>query len=699
MIEAFLISICIAVVLGLIAICVLRIIDSKKDNSITIKRDYSQVEPGDVVKQTDDIVLEKNVKNAQKITSTRVRIFGVVSAGILSLLAGRVAFMQLFNKEHYEKAANDNQFRTLKTPAARGKIVDRHGKTLVYSKNVQTVVVEPDVSDNRDTLKKLSALLGLPFEIVRQRALSTSLGAQNRRVIIEDATERDIAFILEHTDAFPGVFVESRSIRTYPYGALAAHVLGYTGYPTQEQVNSSNGSLSLDDTIGKSGVESQYDSVLSGEAGERQVRVDANGNIVEVKSEVEAMRGSDVVLSLDAHAQYVADSELSASILAGRASTGAVVCLNIEDGGVVVMSSFPTFDPNAFTGGIPSDIWELYSKEESQSPMLNRTISSQYAPGSTMKAFSAMAGLKYGYTSASSSYYCTGKWDGFNSGLIQKCWLESGHKSIGLHRGIVESCDVVFYEIAKQFFDHGPDGTGEISAVALQDYYEQFLFGRKSGIDLADEAAGLVPTPDWKAERWRNVPSEATFKGGDYTNMIIGQGYLLTTPLQIACGYMAIANEKIMKPHVLKKVKNSSGDVVLSHENEVSATPELNKTHLEFVQNALHEMATTNVNVARGFRAAEIDAAGKTGTAEHTNEEPDALFVAYAPATNPKYVCACVMQHGSSGEETAAPIVAKVLKAVIDSDADSELSVDKIAGYAGESLKSGKTSSTTSRTE
>ena len=703
MLQALIIAIFTAIALGLAGISALKVIDSRRENSVKLKKDVSQVGASDVMMATrdpEDVSVNKEETNTKISAKLNKRVIGlgIATAGIFAMLAGKLASMQLFNQTTYEKAANDNQFKTVDTPAGRGLVSDRCGRTLAYSENVSAVVAEKDVSEDTDVMRRLSAVLGLPYGIVRKRVLDSSSGAQSRRVVSDDATERDIAWVLEHKSGLPGVFVENRSVRKYPYGALAAHVLGYTGYPTEEEVaNSADNSLSLDVANGKSGIESQYNSLLSGDAGQREVRVDADGNIVEVRHEIEAVRGSDLVLTLDAHAQYVADSALSDKCLNERASTGAVVCIDIETGGIVAMSSFPTFDPNQFTGGIPEEIWNLYSKEESRSPMLNRAISSGYAPGSTMKAFSSMAGLNYGLTTQTSSYNCTGEWDGFNSGDVQKCWLLTGHGDTSLHRGIVVSCDVVFYEIAKQFYLHSSAGSGDLSDTALQEYYQLFNLGKKTGVDLADESAGRIPTPEWKKERWRNVPSESTWRGGDYTNMIIGQGDVLATPIQLACAYACVASGKAMKPHLVSEVKNSEGNTVIKNEPETLVAPELNENDRQFVCEALHDMVASDDSVSSYCETAGIDMAGKTGTAEHTGELPDALFVGYAPYDEPKYVCSCVLQHGSSATRDAAPIVVNVLKAAIEGEGNASTEVGRINGYAGEKLITGEETESTGR--
>ena len=240
--------------------------------------------------------------------------------------------------------------------------------------------------------------------------------------------------------------------------------------------------------------------------------VDAGGNVVSVASETQPVKGSDVYLSINASAQYTADSLLASTIApegdigTGNGVAGAVVAMDVRDGSVLVMASYPTFDPANFTGGIPQDIWDLYNTDESHAPLTNRVVNGQYAAASTYKAFTSMAGLHYGFASASSTWNCTGAWDGFGSGDVQKCWKLDGHGTLDLHGGIVNSCDVVFYEIAKAFYDHGPNGTGELSETALQEYLAKYNFGMATGVDVSNESSGRIPTPEWKAEHWRNVP-------------------------------------------------------------------------------------------------------------------------------------------------------------------------------------------------
>ncbi|MCI8469125.1 MAG: penicillin-binding protein 2, partial [Eggerthellaceae bacterium] len=283
---------------------------------------------------------------------------------------------------------------------------------------------------------------------------------------------------------------------------------------------------------------------------------------------------------------------------------------------------------------------------------------------------------------------CEGKWDGFGTGDVQMCWNHSGHGGLDLRGGIVHSCDVVFYEIAKAFFDHGPAGTKQVSETALQDYLARFNLGSPTGIDLAGEASGRIPTPAWKAEHWRNVPAEASWRGGDYTNMIIGQGDVLVTPLQIAAAYGGVATGRIMRPHLLKDVQNAAGDTVVTYEPEVVEELDVNASHLAYVRDALRGVITENTKVADLFAEAGVEAAGKSGTGENSGAADHAWFVAYAPYDDPKYVVAVLIDQGGSGSEVAAPVAAELLGLTMALDGGGEAQApQRLAGSSGQSVE------------
>ncbi|MCI2242202.1 penicillin-binding protein 2 [Adlercreutzia faecimuris] len=627
---------------------------------------------------------------------SRFVALGLLATAVFGSLGAKLWSLQVLSSSDYSRDAEKNLYSTVSTPAPRGLICDAQGTPLVKNRSSQTVLADAEVADDRDVVRRLAAVLGVPAGVVRQRIQDASGGAQSQRVVADDVRLRDVAFISEHSDAFPGVAVETRTVREYPFGALAAHVLGYTGPPSEDELKAKleGREIKATDTVGKSGVEAFYDGLISGDHGQRRVLADAAGRAVEVVSETQATKGSDVHLTIDARVQYVADKTLADLVAPdgvigrGRGVAAAAVVMDVRDGAVLALSSFPTFDPANFTGGIPQEIWDLYTSEDSHEPLSNRVISGQYPAASTYKAFTSLAGLEYGFASPTSGWVCEGKWDGFGSGDVQMCWNHSGHGGLDLRGGIVHSCDVVFYEIAKAFFDHGPAGTGQVSETALQDYLARFNLDKATGIDLANEAAGTIPTPAWKAERWRNVPSEAPWRGGDYTNMIIGQGYVLVTPLEIAAAYGGVATGRIMRPHLLKDVRNAAGDVVVTFEPEVVTEVDANASHLAYVRDALRGVIVENEKVARMFAEAGVQAAGKSGTGENSGAADHAWFVAYAPYDDPKYVVTVIIDQGGGGSEVAAPVAAKLLGAAMAADAGADLEApQRVAGFTGKSVE------------
>lgn len=627
---------------------------------------------------------------------------GIFVTALFGILGAKIFSMQLLSGDKYTKQAAANATTSIKTPAPRGTIFDCDGKVIVKNRETLTVLAEKEVANNHDVLSRLSVVLGIPFYIVRNKALDQSSGAQSRRVIANDITKIQAAYISEHSSAFPGISIETRTIREYPYGALAAHVLGYTGIASeQELLDASSGmDVRAGDVVGKSGIESYYDSMLSGDHGERIVVSDADGNIVKIKSEISPSKGSDIYLTINAAVQYKADSLLAQKIApngiigTGNGSAGSIVVMDVEDGSILAMSNYPTFKPALFTGGISQDTWALYNTEESHYPLLNRAIAGTYPAASTFKAFTGLAGLDCGYVNSAKSWDCKGSWDGWDSGLIQKCWLHSGHGGIGFRKGIVESCDIVFYEIGKYFFDN----KNQLGETAMQEMIMKYNFGKESGIDLEGEELGRVPTPAWKREYFKDIPSERNWVGGDYANMAIGQGYVLITPIQLAVAYGALATGKLMKPHLLKEVKNNVGDVVAKFNSEQIGIPDVNQEHLEIIKEALHGVATENTSVYPFFKKLNLNAAAKTGTAEVAGKNEFAWTAAYAPYDKPKYVVSCIIEEGGGGSSSATPIAAELLRAALDYG-EGKINKDEVGFVAGSTGKSVKIPISSKRTD
>ena len=591
---------------------------------------------------------------------TRLRGLGLFSGGVVAVLLARVWSMQLMSNDEYTSQAERNRTRTITTAAPRGRILDRNGEELVTNRPSLTVVAQADVADDERELQLLGNLLGMPRMAVKRNIQDTTEGAQSSRTVAVDVSRRIVAYLEEHPDLFPGVTVEQRTQRHYPHGKLAAHVLGYTGTVTADQLEASKDSedgivYESGDITGQAGVEYQYESVLQGVRGEQQVFVDADGDVTGYSTSVPAEPGSDVVLTIDAKIQKAAEDGLQHAIskakaLNNKATAGCVVVLDCTNGEILAMASYPEFDPSIFVGGISNADWEALSSEASGYPLMDRAVSGTYASASTIKPLSALAALNDGIADASTSYDCTGFWTGFGSAYGQYCWDHDGHGIIDLRNGIVYSCDTVFYEIGKAFFESD-------NKEGLQDTYSRWGLGKKTGVDLPGEAEGRVPTADWKWNYFSSYPDEdRTWRGGDTTNLAIGQGDILVTPLQMACIYMAIANDGVMwRPHVLKSVASKEGSgTVADYKAEKVNEVEENDEYMSLIHDALQGVIyEEDEAVTSHFTSLPVKVAGKTGTGEKAGKDPTAWFCAYAPADDPKYVVCAMLEEGGFGATSA----------------------------------------------
>lgn len=617
---------------------------------------------------------------------------GVAAAAIFGTLIVRLWNMQILSSDDYAQQAETNRTRTITIAAPRGRILDRNGSEIVANRPSLTVVAKSDVASNDVELQLLGNLLGMPAVAVKRNIQDTTEGASSDRRVASDVSRRVVAFIGEHPNLFDGVDVEQRTSRYYPLGNLAAHVVGYTGTVSNEQLQASDDDDAEDaikyvsgDIVGQSGVEYQYESVLQGVHGEQNVFVDAHGNVLDYSTYVAPTSGSDVVLTIDATLQKAAEESLAnvIELLRKNASpdcnAGSVVCMDVTNGEVLAMASAPTYTPNIFVGGISNDDWTALQSEENNYPLMNRAIQGQYPSASTIKPIVAFAALDNGIATPSTLYTCTGWWTGLGGGAGQWCWKHSGHGTIDLQNGITYSCDVVFYEIGKGFW---LSSDGE----RLQDKFKEWGLGQKEGIDLPSEGEGRVPDAEWKWNNYSNYSDDdREWKGGDWTNLCIGQGDLLVTPLQMACAYMGIANGgTVWKPHVLKCIKSAAGtgsvvDYVPSKVREVSE----DSSYLELVRNGLQGVIykESEYQTTHWSNMTEL-VAGKSGTAERSGQEPTGWFIAYAPADDPKYVVASAIENGTWGASSAMYVVRDVMGAIYNEPDDVSKYATSIANTA-----------------
>ena len=617
--------------------------------------------------------------SSEKTVSGRLVGLAVGVGAVFSVLLARLWSMQLVSSEEYLEQAENNRTSTVYTPAPRGRILDRNGVELVGNRASLTVVATAEVLEDEIEMHLLGNLIGMPLQAVRRKIQDTSEGYQSPRVVSVDVSRRVVAYIGEHPEAFPGVTVQQRTQRSYPHGSLAAHVLGYTGTITSEQLEASqNGDAGVTyrsgDVVGQTGVELQYESILQGTRGEQKVFVDAGGNVLGYSTNIEPQSGSDLVLSLDLKIQQAAEDSLKRVMQDQKergwaAVAGCAVALDCTNGEVLAMASFPTFSPSVFTGGISQADWDALQKEDAHFPMLNRVIAGQYPSGSVIKPLTTFASLDYGVATKESSWYCSGWWSWSGSSedsTIMKCWQESGHGGMDLVSGITYSCDVVFYEIGKGFFfNDEPEG--------MQETFRRYGLGSVTGIDLAGEAEGRVPDAEWKWSYFKELgypDADCEWKGGDNCNIAIGQGDLLVTLLQMACTYCSIANKgPVWRPHLMKGVRAQVGEGFVTEykpemTRDVDESDEFRAIVADGMEGVIYEedpVQTTH------WTNLSVKVHGKTGTGEQIAADRSICwFGAYAPADDPKYVVFANIDGGLSGATTAMYVARDILGAIYD---------------------------------
>lgn len=609
----------------------------------------------------------------RSLAKQRVNIFAGIVVGVLALLGIKVWSLQVLGGKKYSEQAEDNMTATASVAAKRGRILDRNGNVLVSNRASRTVVGNSTVVDNRRVTQRLALVLGLPRQAVRARLIDETSGAQSGRAIAYDVSMRAISYISENPSVFPGVSVETRYIRQYPNGSLAAHVLGYAGTISEEELEQEHEGIVYEsgDIVGKSGAEAAFERVLQGTKGSRTYKVNSDGIPIATLNEIDPDTGNDVMLTIDAETQAIAENALAEAfeiaIQTGheKASRGAIIAMDVNTGAIIAMASAPTFDPSEFVGGISSDVWDSLNSKKSGYPMTNRAIAGQYPAASTFKAFTGLAGLTDELVDDKVKFDCQGTWTGMGKQYPKKCWDLSGHGELDIYRAIADSCDVYFYEVASKYWSIRKE-----RPEAMQDYLRSWGFGSVHGIELGGELEGRVPNEEWKKDAFWETPEDAQWVPGDLANMVIGQGDILVTPLQIITAYAGVATGKIPKPHVLYEVLSKDGQVVIPERIEESKfKPEFSEKNLKTIQDALR-LVVTNGGATSVFSGYPIEVAAKSGTGETGSDKRDdyAWFVGYGPIDKPKYACVCVVEEGGGGTSTAGPAVRRVLSKLFGLD-------------------------------
>lgn len=590
----------------------------------------------------------------------RFATLGIVVLLMLGVLLVRLWSMQVIAGESYAAMADDNRVREIPIDAPRGRILDRNKRPLVSNRSSMAVLGEPSLTGHPDTIASLSGLLDVPVDEIESRLESVKEAPLEPRVIAFDVPMETVAYLEEHETLFPGTEVRTIAVRQYPYHSLAAHVLGYTGEISDLELKDADISgYEAGDVVGKTGAERQFEGVLQGDKGSRRIEVDARGRPRRVLQELDPVPGRDVILTVDRDLQKVTEEALAQALEDAhkekyrKAKAGAAVVLDVRTGEVLSMASLPTYDPELFLGGIAEKDWKRLNSKESEYPLNNRVTMSAYAPGSTFKAITGLAGLRYGLASEWKQFYCPGKWTEMGEQWPKWCWNKAGHGTVSFHEGIADSCDTVFYEIGYSFYKRKKE--------ELQSFSREFGLGSPTGIDLPGEVDGRVPDAAWKRAFNESYPEYRAWLPGDTVNMAIGQGDLLLTPLQLASVYAGIANDgKVMRPHVLKSVLDGEGRPATETAPVVAYRPKVDKADLAIMRRGL--LSVTQDGTAEGaFRGFGADVCGKTGTAQVYGKDDYAWFAAFAPAAAPKYAVVVMVEQGGHGGSVAAPAARQIL--------------------------------------
>jgi penicillin-binding protein 2 len=590
----------------------------------------------------------------------RLMLAGLAIFVLFGVLAARFIWLQVVQQEHYHTLAEANRISMVPVVPNRGLILDRNGAVLAANFSAYTLEVMPSKVGNLErAIDELAQVIDVtPRDRRRFRKLQEESKNFESLPIRTRLTEEEVARFSVNRFRFPGFEIKARLFRQYPFGDVASHAIGYIGRINEadlKRIDTQGLAVNYKGTdhIGKLGIEGAYEKELHGATGSEQVEIDAGGRAIRSLARKEPVSGNNLMLTLDIKLQKVAEA-------AFQEFRGALVAIDPKNGDVLALVSKPGFDPNLFVDGIDPQNWDTLNNSPDK-PLNNRALRGQYPPGSTIKPFMALAALEYKkrapeYAISDPGYYSL-------AGVQHRYrdWKKDGHGSVNLHRSIVVSCDTYYYGLAN---DLGID--------AIHKFMTRFGFGSRTGIDIDGELTGLQPSQEWKWQRFKQK-----WYAGDTISVGIGQGYVLATPLQLAAAVATLANDGVLvRPRLLKAVQDAQtqekAEVPANAGEGAGFSPE----NLKRIRDAMVDVTRPGGTAARVGAGASYSIAAKTGTAQviamKQNEKYDeskvkerfrdhALFIAYAPADNPRIAMAILVENGGHGGSTAGPIAREVL--------------------------------------
>jgi len=596
--------------------------------------------------------------NTQKMEDFKGRYkYLVVFVGLAFLLIFiRLWSLQVIKGSELQRLSENNCIRLRENPADRGVLLDRQGRILAHNRpSFEVHLVPEDLKANPEVLIKVGEMLNMaPDEIVEK------MKAQKRRApfkpvkIKSDINWNELALLESNRVHLPGLIVDVRPRRAYDYGDLASHLVGYLGEVDENELKQSKDPpYRMGALIGKYGVEYRWEDDLRGVDGGRQIEVDAIGREIRALGVVEPFPGNNLFLTIDLDLQKTAEE-------AYQDKNGALIAMDLKTGRILAMVSKPSFEPDIFARNILPEEWKSLV-ENPHHPLQNKGIQGQYPAGSVFKIITAIAGLEAGVITPDTPFTCTGAFSYGNRDF--RCWKEGGHGTLSLHRALVESCDIYFYQVGLK-----------VGVDLIAHYANEFGLGRVTGISLPHEKPGTVPSSSWKKKRF-GVP----WYTGETLSFSVGQGYLNATPLQLLMLISSVANGgRLYLPQVVERVENIYGSKLKEYPPVELGKANVSEKTLQIVREALRGAVNDPHGTGGTCALKDIQVAGKTGTAQvvrmpvnfkkgDMNRMPlkfrdHAWFVAYAPFEDPKISIAVLVEHGGFGASAAAPIAKKVIE-------------------------------------
>ena len=610
----------------------------------------------DLFSKEADEITERD-ETALDVLRRRMGAVIVVVLIFFSLIVLRLWWLQINHGEEYKKRADTNRVRIRQVVAPRGHILDRKGREIVTNRlSFNVVLLREDSHDLGEVLKRLAPVLNEDIFALWNRIRDAEGTPRYIPIRLkEDIDWKTLAYLESHNQEFSGIRIEVQPVRVYHYQDLAANIIGYLGAISKTELDNADRTVYRGiDMVGKMGLEKLREADLRGEKGNSYSEVDAKGFEKQLLKSDDPLPGREIRLTLDVDLQQAAEGLMEIGEKAG-----AVVAMEVKTGRLLALASTPHIHLDDFTGGISHEKWKDLL-DNPKHPLLNKVVQATYPPGSTYKVVTALAGLASGAITPDTPIYCPGSY--FFGNRRYGCWKRGGHGTVTLKRALEESCDVYFYQVGQR-----------VGVDTLAEYAGKFGLGRKTGVELEHEKSGLTPTKKWKISRY-----QTKWQDGETLSTAIGQGFNLTTPLQICQMTATLANGgKLYRPQLVEQVTDPDGTVMARFQPELLDEIKGLDNYLELIRQGLIGVVNGPHGTARGAKIEGITVAGKTGTAQvvkvaayrHLKEEnipykfrDHAWFTSFAPAEDPEIAVTVLVEHGLHGGSGAAPIATAVMK-------------------------------------